>query len=96
MSKLRRSAKYQECTVRLPLICNWNPETTVLAHVGKSHMGGKCNDLFACFSCSDCHDVIDGRRKAHLRKEQIDIYKYQAMMRTQEIWLREGLIKIEC
>lgn len=77
------------------MICNWQPETTVLAHVGKSHMGGKCPDLFACFACSDCHDVIDGRRRTELQPDEIAIYKYQAMMRTQEYWLKNGLVKIE-
>jgi hypothetical protein len=81
--------------MRLPMICNWNPETTVLAHVGKSHMGGKCSDLFAAFACSACHDVIDGRAKSHLMQDQIELYKYEAMERTQAIWLKEGLIKIE-
>ncbi|BBI46989.1 hypothetical protein KPSA1B_105772 [Pseudomonas syringae pv. actinidiae] len=31
--KLRASAKGQDCTVRIPAICNYNPETTVLAHL---------------------------------------------------------------
>ena len=28
----RKEAKGRECMVRLPGICNFNPETTVLAH----------------------------------------------------------------
>ncbi|MER2105083.1 MAG: nuclease domain-containing protein, partial [Pseudomonas atacamensis] len=41
--KLRASANGQECTVRMPGICNHNPETTVLAHLpcGQKGMGIK-------------------------------------------------------
>lgn len=65
MSKLTESARGQECHVRIPGVCNGNPETTVLAHLkptGHGTMGGKPPDICGVFACSDCHDVIDGRR----------------------------------
>lgn len=65
MSKIRRAARGQMCTLRLEG-CNYNKETTVLAHVrmaGHCGIGSKPSDIKSCFACSSCHDVIDGRTK---------------------------------
>lgn len=66
--KLRDAARGQECTVRLPGVCNWNPETTVLAHLpsGSKGVGMKGLDTVAVFACSACHDAIDGRSKVEI------------------------------
>jgi hypothetical protein len=64
MSKLRDAARGQPCQVRLPGICNFNPETTVLAHyrlAGTCGTGIKPPDLLGAWCCSSCHDVVDGR-----------------------------------
>lgn len=52
--------------MRLPNICNWNPETTVLSHIRRggdinAGMSKKPCDLNATWACSDCHDVLDRR-----------------------------------
>lgn len=63
MSKLRKNARGQSCTLRLDC-CNHNPETTVLAHLrlfGWAGMAQKPDDLLAVFACSSCHDAIDRR-----------------------------------
>ena len=61
VTKIRKSARGEDCTLRLE-VCNGNPETTVLAHIGHNRgMGIKCADYFAVYACSACHDVIDGR-----------------------------------
>lgn len=65
-SPLRRLARGQVCMVRLQGICNWRPETTVLAHIrraGIAGMGQKPPDTCAVFACSDCHDAIDVRTR---------------------------------
>ena len=93
--KLRESARYKPCQVRIPNVCNHYQDTTVLAHVGKGGgMGRKCPDLFATFACSDCHDAIDGRAKTIYSKDQLDLWALEGMVRTQEIWLKEGLINV--
>jgi len=59
---LRKYAKGQMCQVRLPNICNHNPETVVLAHfrvIGISGMGMKSPDLIAAWCCSACHAWVD-------------------------------------
>lgn len=63
--------------VRLVGICNWNPETTVLAHIRRGNvagMGQKPPDLCAVWACSACHDEIDRRtRNSRLREIEGDI-----------------------
>ena len=65
MKNLRQFAKGQQCQVRLPGICNGNPETTVLAHfrlIGVSGMGLKSPDALGAWACSDCHSYADGHK----------------------------------
>lgn len=62
---IRRSARGEECDLKIRDVCNHNPETTVLCHSnlladGKG-MGLKAPDTRACYGCSACHDVMDGR-----------------------------------
>jgi len=61
---LRNLAKFKECQIRIPGVCNRDPATTVLAHNrrgGVAGVGQKPPDLCASWSCSACHDVVDGR-----------------------------------
>lgn len=91
--KLRDSARGQECTLRIPGVCNFNPETTVLAHIacGQKGMGLKSPDNMAVFACSCCHDVLDGRAKGDLT----DADKLRALAETQGFWLRNGHMTIK-
>lgn len=91
--KLRASARGQDCTLRLPGVCNGNPETTVLAHLpcGKKGMGMKSPDNMACFACSSCHDLLDGRAKGEIDWRDV----LRALAETQSYWLREGLMTIK-
>lgn len=94
MGILEQSARDRECQVRIPMVCNRNSETVVLAHVGKSHMGAKCSSLIATFACSDCHDAIDGRVRTGYSKAELDLMAREGVERTQLTWLKEGLLKI--
>lgn len=91
MSKLRKSAQGQDCFVRIPGICNRNPETTILAHLNGGGMGMKHNDLFGSFCCSSCHDEVD-RRTRNVDKSYVDLCFLQGMQRTQQWWLDNGLV----
>ena len=93
MSKIRKSAKGEECQVRLFGICNSNPETTVLAHLGGGGMGTKMPDIFGAYCCSSCHDVIDGRKYTSMSPDEIKLDFYDGMVRTQLILMEKGLIK---
>ncbi|WP_096777524.1 DUF1364 domain-containing protein [Wohlfahrtiimonas populi] len=96
MANLRKLAHGKECQVRIPNVCNFNNETTVLAHVpikGSAGMGQKTIDLIGTWCCSNCHDVIDGRVKSQFSREEIDNMKYEGMIRTQLNVVRMGAVK---
>jgi Protein of unknown function (DUF1364) len=63
MNKVRESARGEDCTLRFPDVCNFNPETTVFCHSNRisdgKGMGMKAR--IGAYGCSDCHDVLDGR-----------------------------------
>lgn len=92
--KIRNAARGQECQVRLPSICNGNPETTVFAHLNGGGIGTKASDLHGCFACSDCHHWLDGGyTKTHSRDER-DFEHLIAMKNTQLLLMRMGLIQL--
>jgi hypothetical protein len=93
VSKLRKSARGRDCTVRIPGVCNGNPETVVLAHLNGGGMGTKRHDIHGAYCCSACHDEID-RRTMRWDDVTAEICHMQGVIRTQEIMLREGLIKV--
>ena len=94
-SKIRQSAKGEECQVKFANVCNFNNDTTVFAHIGGGGMGRKQSDLFGTYCCSDCHDLADGRtHNTDYIKAVIDCYFYEGIFRTQQILLDKGLIKI--
>lgn len=94
MSKLRKSAKGEQCLVRIPNVCNWDTSTVVLAHLNGGGLGMKHHDVFGSFCCSSCHDVLDGRVPSKYTKDELKLMHYEGMQRTIEIWLRENLLWI--
>ena len=95
MANLRKAARGRECQVRIPGVCNGNPETTVLAHIriaGLCGTGIKPPDLLAAIACSSCHDEID-RRTRLVDAEYAKECALEGMARTQVIWMKEGVIK---
>lgn len=92
-TKLRESARMQDCSLRIPGICNFNPETTVLCHLpcGQKGVGMKSPDQMAVFGCSDCHTFIDGPRFSELSATHI----LTALAETQMYWVQKGLLTIK-
>lgn len=93
-NKLRMSARGKDCALRIPGVCNFNHETTVLAHLpcGMKGMGMKSPDNMAVFACSSCHDRLDSRSNG----EAIDWHDVlRALAETQTFWISEGLISIK-
>lgn len=81
---LRKLARGQDCYVRIPGYCNFDPETVVLCHdnlAGISGMGMKAPDLCAVPACSRCHDCIDGRVKTQFKKDEVKLMFYEGMSR---------------
>jgi hypothetical protein len=83
--------------VRLPNVCNHNPETTVLAHyrlVGISGMGMKSPDLIGAWACSDCHAHIDRSTSNKLFDvPTLKLYHLEGMARTINELIKLGVIE---
>jgi len=90
---LRKSARGQDCLVRIPGICNHNPETTILAHRNGAGMGRKHNDLFGAFCCSDCHSFVDGGwTRTDYTLTEVLRYHFEGIFRTQQWWIDNNMI----
>lgn len=86
---LRKLARGQSCMIRVPTICNGNPDTVVLCHIrmiGLSGTGIKAPDALATFGCSDCHAVCDGQRRSAFTDDERRLMLLEGMARTQ-YWL---------
>lgn len=96
ISKLRKAAKGQECTIQLYPYCNGNAETTVLCHAPSEHkgMGMKSPDWWGADGCSSCHDIVDGRRNTDIPQEEIYQCHIRGVFRTIQRRIDQGLIKL--
>lgn len=66
---MRDFANGKHCMCRFAGICNFKPETTVLAHIRRANVAGggqKPPDTCAVWACSACHDAMDGRAEYRL------------------------------
>lgn len=93
MTNLRKEARGRDCQLRIPGACNFNPETTVLAHyrmAGTCGTGTKPADSQAAFSCSGCHDAVDGRVKTDFTRDELRLFHAEGVFRTQQILRDEG------
>jgi hypothetical protein len=95
VSVLRKLARGQDCQVRLPGICNFNSETTVLAHyrlAGTCGTGIKPPDLLAAWACSACHDYIDGRG-GNVDKGTARLWHAEGVLRTIAALVKLGKVR---
>lgn len=82
---LRKLAKGQPCMIRVPGVCNRNPETTVLAHY---RLGGTCGtgmkppDMLGAWACSACHDAVDGRVRSTWSRCELRLMHAEGVFRT--------------
>lgn len=94
MSKIRESAKGEQCLVRVPGVCNGNPETTVLAHLNGGGAAMKASDIHGAYCCASCHTWLDGGYAKDSSREIRDLYHLQGIIRTQVKLIEKGLITI--
>lgn len=91
-NRILASAKGEECHVYGPS-CNNDPQTTVWAHSPfRQHGQGwamKAHDIFGCYSCSNCHDLIDGRGRFVIAD---DLF-IEAMHRSWLTLVRKGILR---
>lgn len=87
-NKLRQSARGQDCLVRLPGVCSFNPEKTIWSHyrgsAGGKGLSLKSHDLAGAYCCTDCDAVYDGQRKRPpgVSKADVDLAWLQGHMRS--------------
>jgi hypothetical protein len=94
---LRKKAKGQECQIRIPGVCNRNPDTVVLAHY---RLMGYCGErlkpddfIFGAWGCSSCHDLCDGRTKSkEFTRDEIRLAHAEGVMRTQAALFELGCV----
>ncbi|GKX47996.1 MULTISPECIES: DUF1364 domain-containing protein [Pectobacterium] len=92
MTNFKKEARGRDCQIRIPGVCNFNPETTVLAHyrlAGTCGTGIKPGDIQGAWACSSCHDEID-RRTRHTDTETARLCHAEGVMRTLNILISEG------
>ena len=102
IKKIRDSARNQECTVQSPW-CNHNPETVVFAHYGEPGEKGaglKPDDSSGAYSCSSCHDWLDGRfTPTNMTAQQLladsekQWYWFRGMRRTWKLLIENEVLK---
>lgn len=95
MSKITKSARMEDCTVRLPGVCRNNIETTVYAHFNQLRFGkGKgIKAKFGAYACFDCHQVLDGAKTSLPDHEVYTAFLeagYETLMKLEA----KGLVKI--
>ena len=96
--KMRDSARNEACTLNLMGVCNYDPATTILAHLPdeSNGMGKKADDLSACYACSACHDAIDNRIQwSENELEHKEWYYRRAQTRTWRRMVLLGVITIK-
>lgn len=99
MSAIRRSARGQECTVRIPFVCLHDSETVVWAHANGSAagkgIGMKSHDVLGAYACGACHNCYDRRSpipKGYSR-EEIELMFLEGHLRSLQILLEKDLVR---
>ena len=84
--QLEKLARGQQCYMRLPGVCNGDPETTVLCHIRRGNLGGielKPAPVCAVPMCFDCHNAYDSRTRTKYSRTELDA----EALRAQNQWL---------
>lgn len=89
----RQWAKGKPCQIRIPGVCNFNPETSVLCHYrmpGLTGIAQKADDRYAAIGCSDCHDHVDFRVQTdQWTRDELKLMHLEGMIRTDLLWRKE-------
>lgn len=95
--KYTKSARQQDCQIRIPNVCSFNRDETILAHLNGAGMGMKHVSIHGSYACANCHDAVDGRISAKFHgysKDELLLMHYEGMKRTQDIMIKEGILKL--
>lgn len=94
MTPIRKSARGEECTLRLHGVCNFDTSTTVLCHENGAGAGMKSLDQAGAYGCYACHMVLDGHvpRPDWLSRDSVLESFKKANALTRNILIKKGLI----
>ena len=94
--KIMQAAKGQACTLAIPNVCNFDPETVVFCHHNDGTGGSNrlTGPLTGGFGCAVCHDVIDGRINIGVSRIELESYMRLSMIRTINKLIKMGLVKL--
>ncbi|MGZ5575232.1 MAG: nuclease domain-containing protein [Methylobacter sp.] len=97
MSKTTKSARQEDCTIRLPG-CNFNKDTTVFAHLAGVRFGHgwAIKTKFGAYACSYCHDVVDGRlpRPEGMTQNDVKLAHHEGVIETLLRLDEKGLVML--
>lgn len=92
---IRQSAEGERCRVKIPGVCNGDPQTVVLAHLNGAGISRKAPDWQAAYACSGCHEWLDGRyAQEGFDRETRDLMHLKAVIATQRALIDKGLIEV--
>ena len=106
-TKITKSARGENCSLRIPGVCNHDSATVVFCHAPSvgSGMGLKSPSWWGSYGCAKCHDAIDNRNNVLNRKFTIQGYELSPFMinwlwlpaiyETQRKLIEKGLIEVK-
>lgn len=101
MSAITKSAKGQQCQIRIPNVCNHNPETVVWCHANGSAagkgIGGKSPDELGAYGCFACHNLYDRRTRPPegMTRDYVELCFWEGHARSLIILKEKGLLGVE-
>lgn len=99
VSKIRESARGEQCQIRIPGVCNGNPETVVWCHANGSAagkgIGMKSHDILGAYGCSSCHDAYDRRSKSEWARWEVELDFWEGHARSVVLLIEKGLIVLD-
>jgi hypothetical protein len=98
MSKITASARGESCTLNLPGVCNYDPDTVVWAHSNRGSdgkgLGLKAKDENGAYACYSCHCTYDRQksRPRDLSLSEVEEAFTMGMVKSRQILKDKGLI----
>ena len=97
MTDLRKSARGQECSVRIPGVCIHTGPSVILAHIRTpgTGVGRQPHDMEAVIACGPCHDAIGDGSERRLDRLGYTHYVLRALIVTGRVWRDLGLVMVK-
>ena len=95
-TRLRKAANGQDCSVRIPNICQYSGSSVILAHIRTpgTGVGRKPHDMQAVLACGKCHDAIGDGSEARLERLGYTKYVLRALLVTWATWRDLKLVRV--